>query len=721
MIFSIGRARVAKHQGESPSTPSALSAAERKTFQMSFDQESDSDRESSIEANNYALPRAGPAAHDQAVAETFPDQSDSESVESTHIVASLPRYGDEDLAFQSQESGDESDKSDYTPPVLRTFSSLNPPSYSDDDEDDEEEDEEDEDGEELNGDMPNGDWLNNDELNGRVAIGNNMLQASRYQHIADKDLNYTLTPVPPPHELPQPIYSSEDEDRPPDKYAILAALSKESTPEPGNGFYGEDTGAPTSAQQQQDLDDMIKRSSPTTPLSLLRKATKRKLSHTEKERRADKRRRTEADQAAPGSASSSDDVLRTNGNAPDMSTPSTPGLGGDSVAELTPTRQKNKQSTAPAFTPQGLTPSAIDVQHSSNEDDGNELIAAPVVASTPASQKRKQQAKPTFALASQRKPLRTYRTKSSSIRSDPYVDDDAEGSSSGSGSTGGDHAVSPVLEASTQSTKQAKLPLSTQKKKGPISSQTVMGHGNGNTRNGDANRGSTSTPSKPKQTPKSNRKLKKRDSQPTTPATPQNPLNRVFNKDDLLRITKAVEDFGTQHKLTRVEINDMIQERFGTGRHSFNEVLDTLWNTIFTVCPGKTRQKTIDYCRKNFHNFKARGGNWTADEDEELALLVEQNGKQWTKLSKELNRHPEDIRDRYRNYVICGDNLERSNWTDEEERMLLRFVDGAREALRGPMRTRPVESTIDWQKISEQFDRSRSRLQCLTKWKRLQA
>ncbi|CRK19796.1 hypothetical protein BN1723_017809, partial [Verticillium longisporum] len=128
----------------------------------------------------------------------------------------------------------------------------------------------------------------------------------------------------------------------------------------------------------------------------------------------------------------------------------------------------------------------------------------------------------------------------------------------------------------------------------------------------------------------------------------------------------------------------------------------------------------IDYCRKNFHNFKARGGNWTVEEDEDLAMLVEQHGKQWTKLSKELNRHPEDIRDRYRNYVICGQNLDRSGWTDDEERLLLRFVEEAREALRGPLRTRPIESTIDWQKISDEFGRSRSRLQCFTKWKRLQ-
>lgn len=436
----------------------------------------------------------------------------------------------------------------------------------------------------------------------------------------------------------------------------------------------------------------IKRSSPTTPLSLLRKATKRNLTHSEKERRADKKRlKTKAAPAVAVGASFAAENPGMNGDLVDDSTPSDPDVDDDPVTETTPSKQAKRPP------------------------------ATPVLATTPASQKRKQQSKPTFALASQQKPLKTYRQKSSSIRSDPYIDDDSEnGSGNGGDKTNGEHAASPTAEASGQTMKQTKLSLSAQKERDAASTQVAMGNGNVRARNSKAAGGSTPTPRRSTQTPTSTRKTKKRASQPNTPTTPQNPLNRVFNKDDLLRITQAIESFGAQHKLTQVEINDMIQERFGAGRHSFNEVLDTLWNTIFSVCPGKARQKTIDYCRKNFHNFKARGGNWTVEEDEDLAMLVEQHGKQWTKLSKELNRHPDDIRDRYRNYVICGPNLDRSGWTDDEERLLLRFVEEARETLRGPLRTRPIESTIDWQKISDAFGRSRSRLQCFTKWKRLQ-
>ncbi|KAF3347258.1 hypothetical protein VdG2_04537 [Verticillium dahliae VDG2] len=599
---------------------------------MSFDQASDSDRESSIEGDNRILPHA----------QLTTDVKRAARSGRTRFDPPLPAYGGEGQEFQLQESGDESDNSDYTPPVLRTFSSLNPPSYSDDDGNDDDDDDDDEEEQEQDDSQRAEEQLLN---------GYNMYQPTQYSLTADQNLNYSIPPIPSQDELPQPIYSSEDEDRPLDKYAILAAASRDRTPEPIDGLPGpdEEVGAPPSAQPREDIEMAIKRSSPTTPLSLLRKATKRNLTHSEKERRADKKRlKTKAAPAVAVGASFAAENPGMNGDLVDDSTPSDPDVDDDPVTETTPSKQAKRPP------------------------------ATPVLATTPASQKRKQQSKPTFALASQQKPLKTYRQKSSSIRSDPYIDDDSEnGSGNGGDKTNGEHAASPTAEASGQTMKQTKLSLSAQKERDAASTQVAMGNGN-------------------------------------------NPLNRVFNKDDLLRITQAIESFGAQHKLTQVEINDMIQERFGAGRHSFNEVLDTLWNTIFSVCPGKARQKTIDYCRKNFHNFKARGGNWTVEEDEDLAMLVEQHGKQWTKLSKELNRHPDDIRDRYRNYVICGPNLDRSGWTDDEERLLLRFVEEARETLRGPLRTRPIESTIDWQKISDAFGRSRSRLQCFTKWKRLQ-
>ncbi|KAM0321914.1 hypothetical protein ACHAQA_009811 [Verticillium albo-atrum] len=703
-IIADGRGAALKHAGR------------RGTHEMSSDQESGSDRESSPEQHN-SLPRGGPAPNHDGAAANHPDESDSESIESNYAAPVLPTYNwqdprvqngvaEEDDDAQSQLSGDESDKSDYTPPKLPTFSSLNPPSYSDNDEDDA-----------------------NDEENEDDSNDEDMSQAAQ---IADRALNYVLRPVPSADELPEPVYSEEEEDRPADKHAILATTSKENSPEVANGYHDENRSARSASGDAEDFEDAIKRSSPTTPLSMLRKATKRKLTRNEKERRADKRRKVQTSQPdLSDDASGGDEDEEISGSEPEAS----PNIDERSVAESTPSRQLLEQQAAPATTSNADNYPTIDNEDGSNGDDGDEPIAAPAVEpvaepiaeplervparSTPASQKRKQRSKPTFSESAQKKPLRTYRTVKTAAKRSTHAEDEAV---DGSGSNG-ETAASPAIKASSQAKKRTKVPSSARKKTKTVSSAFVNGDDDDEASMDDAAaNGKKSTPNKSKQTPKADRKTKKPDDQSATPSSqPQNPLNRVYSKDDLLRITKAVDEFGTLHKLTRVEINDMIQQRFGTGRHSFNEVLDTLWNTIFATCPGKTRQKTIDYCRKNFHNYKARGGNWTAEEEEELAMLVAQNGKQWTKWSKNLNRHPEDIRDRYRNYVICGDSLDRSHWTDEEEQLLVGYVEAAREALRGPMRYRPVEQAIDWQKISDQFDRTRSRLQCLTKWKRLQA
>lgn len=146
--------------------------------------------------------------------------------------------------------------------------------------------------------------------------------------------------------------------------------------------------------------------------------------------------------------------------------------------------------------------------------------------------------------------------------------------------------------------------------------------------------------------------------------------------------------------------------------------------SINAACPGKDRRKVLKYCRKNFHNFKARGGQWTADEDDQLAELVESQGCKWALFSTILNRHPEDLRDRYRNYVISADRRETTAWTDDEASRLTECVQEAIDDIESSKDLdphnkrflRPIEQLINWQHISQQLG-SRSRIQCLGKWR----
>jgi hypothetical protein len=152
-----------------------------------------------------------------------------------------------------------------------------------------------------------------------------------------------------------------------------------------------------------------------------------------------------------------------------------------------------------------------------------------------------------------------------------------------------------------------------------------------------------------------------------------------------------------------------------------------LWYRLFEACPDRKRQKVINVARKKFHNFVARG-TWTPEQDAELSALIGVNGTAWSKIAAIINRHPEDVRDRYRNYIVCGPNQRKDVWSEEEEARLTEHVKEAMEAIDELRKAEPrrlllrkaYEELIDWQNISEKMERTRSRLQCITKWKAMQ-
>lgn len=165
----------------------------------------------------------------------------------------------------------------------------------------------------------------------------------------------------------------------------------------------------------------------------------------------------------------------------------------------------------------------------------------------------------------------------------------------------------------------------------------------------------------------------------------------------------------------------MIQAPGGT---SAGEAHAQLWVRIFAECPDRHRQKVINVARKKFHNFVARG-TWTIEQDNELAGLINTHGPKWSYIAGIVNRHPEDIRDRYRNYLVCGGAQKKEAWDNDEEARLTQYVQDAMRAIdemriEDPSKEllrKPYEELIDWQNISERMERTRSRLQCITKWK----
>lgn len=165
----------------------------------------------------------------------------------------------------------------------------------------------------------------------------------------------------------------------------------------------------------------------------------------------------------------------------------------------------------------------------------------------------------------------------------------------------------------------------------------------------------------------------------------------------------------------------MIHEPGGTSAGTLHS---QLWSRLIAECPDRHRQKVINIVRKKFHNYVARG-TWTPEQEQELRQLIDVHGQSWSKIGGLINRHPEDIRDRYRNYIVCGDKQRRDTWTTEEEGELAQHIVASMasiDELRAMQPSRKLlqksyEELIDWQNISELMGRTRSRLQCITKWK----
>ncbi|KAG6036730.1 hypothetical protein E4U41_005537 [Claviceps citrina] len=196
-----------------------------------------------------------------------------------------------------------------------------------------------------------------------------------------------------------------------------------------------------------------------------------------------------------------------------------------------------------------------------------------------------------------------------------------------------------------------------------------------------------------------------------------------FSDAELARISRAVESFRGDNGLTQAEVNELIHAPGGTTAGETNA---QLWTRIFAECPDRHRQKVINITRKKFHNFVARG-TWTPQQDAELAELINMHGTKWSLIASIINRHPEDLRDRYRNYIVCGANQRKDAWDEHEEARLTQYIMESMRAideLRASEPNRAIlqksyEELIDWQDISERMDRTRSRLQCITKWKSL--
>ncbi|KAI6345509.1 hypothetical protein MCOR25_011027 [Pyricularia grisea] len=193
----------------------------------------------------------------------------------------------------------------------------------------------------------------------------------------------------------------------------------------------------------------------------------------------------------------------------------------------------------------------------------------------------------------------------------------------------------------------------------------------------------------------------------------------ALSAEENAKIQEAVEEFRSEQGMSQFEVNELIHEdpsRKGTERHRL------LWEKVHASLPRRP-PRIINYrTRKLFHNFIGRQV-FTKEEDEELRRLVELKGPRWSEIGALINRSPLDIRDRWRNYTVCGDKKKADFWSQEEEAKLVELVVEAIDCIKQSRANgnqndsqESAERDIAWEGISRGMDRTRSAKQCREKW-----
>lgn len=198
---------------------------------------------------------------------------------------------------------------------------------------------------------------------------------------------------------------------------------------------------------------------------------------------------------------------------------------------------------------------------------------------------------------------------------------------------------------------------------------------------------------------------------------PMSATKRKAN-EELESISEAVEEWRVGNDLTPQEINELVQRKIDSEVTKF-------WDHMAAQISGLTRVQIQQKCRRKFHNFDR--GPWTEEQDTELRELYEKTPGKWVQIGSLLNRFPEDCRDRWRNYVVCGDKQRKDIWDKEEEDSLRvavaecieKIKEKRRKDGKSKMRDVDYESLLDWGTVSKEMGHTRSRLQCSSKWKQL--
>ncbi|KAH3900612.1 Nsi1p SCDLUD_003604 [Saccharomycodes ludwigii] len=141
--------------------------------------------------------------------------------------------------------------------------------------------------------------------------------------------------------------------------------------------------------------------------------------------------------------------------------------------------------------------------------------------------------------------------------------------------------------------------------------------------------------------------------------------SKAFDSQEENAIDEYILEYCGQKGFSREDFCDRIWSNGGRK--------DDFWVRLCQVLPHRTRSSIYKHVRRRYHIFEQRG-KWTPEEDTKLKNLCLIKEGQWSYIGQQLGRMPEDCRDRWRNYLKCGEHKNANKWTKTEEEKLVKVV-----------------------------------------------
>ncbi|KAI9725562.1 MAG: RNA polymerase I enhancer binding protein [Chrysothrix sp. TS-e1954] len=202
------------------------------------------------------------------------------------------------------------------------------------------------------------------------------------------------------------------------------------------------------------------------------------------------------------------------------------------------------------------------------------------------------------------------------------------------------------------------------------------------------------------------------------------PESGPFSATEIKRIENYTKGFQERHDLSDVQLNNLVQD----NNRKPQNIIPAFWQGLQERLPKRNITAIRKRCRRKYHNYEKRG-LWDAEEDEKLQRSYEAKPDKWVEIGSMMERMPEDCRDRWRNYLACGDQRKKQEWTQKEEKELESAVTDCMNDIRSDERRKAREkgrafrddqdweSKINFNVVSTKLNHTRSRLQCYQHWK----